>query len=780
MTGVYPEGPTVLVILVLFLNFIPSMGSNDRIEVIIEFNSIYTDFNLLYLRIMGYDFEMIDKLYNVMQGAVISITPNQLDRLKSESMVSSIYEEKFLKTNLEKSLKLIGADDIAVRQSNGRELTGEGVRIAVVDTGIDYTHPDLFGFGKGGKVVDGYDFLERDDEPMDTDGHGTLVAGIIAADGYLKGVAPKAELIAYRIASGGDYVSTVDMIRALDRAVDDRIDVMNISLGLDYVSEEIDTAIEELVSKGVIVVTAAGNNGQTKPIGSPASSPSAISVGASLNNVTMSAVSTLKINNDDDTRYNVVPMLGSVITDKQLVGKLVFGKFGKGDDLTDIDVKEAIVLVERGGPLIEVEGKQQTEIMYFTKKESNVAINGAAALLVYNSVPGIYYGTLINDKAPQSYKPSIPVVSMSMEEGLMLRNMIEDGDVDAELRVFYNPDIVAPFSSRGPVSPFYLKPTLIAPGAFINSTSIQNSYNITSGTSFAAPHVTGTIALLLQKNHELQPAEVASILATSAEPVNDAYGFPYSFDAAGAGRLDVEAALGANLVATPYYAIIHLSPGKQASKEIELKSIDSAIGELKVSTDWDGPILLDANIDSISSNTANLIINTELSEPTHGKYEGRIYVESDQNKISIPVMVYVDEVTLNATNEDGRIWLSIDLEENWTFAKVKVMNAENRHGYSVTLTPSSNLLGVPARNVGEHWIEADVITEYGDIKGFSVLYVSDVTAGGLFYDYLSVSGIPLKEAFMIVSFLGITAVVVYAWTRRNNSKYCVTESSFDP
>lgn len=747
------------------------MGSSDRIRVVIEFNSIYTDFNLLYLTILGYDFEVNDKLHNVMHGAIINIAADQIDRLKSESIVSNVYEEKFLKTNLDKSLKLIGADGITVRDSNGRALTGEGIRIAVVDTGIDYTHQDLFGFGDNGKVIAGYDFLERDNAPMDTDGHGTLVAGIIAADGYVKGVAPKAELVAYRIASEGNYVSTVDMIKALDRAVDDEIDVMNISLGLDYVSEEIDNAIEKLVSKGVVVVTAAGNNGETKRIGSPASSPSAISVGASLNNVTSSAVSTLKVS-DDDTRYNVVPMLGSVIPNEPVIGKLVLGNFAKGDDFTGIDVTGAIVLAERGGPIIEVDGKQQTEIVYFTDKEMNAARNGAAALIVYNNMRGIYHGTLINDKASANYRPSIPVVSMSMEEGLMVRKLIENGDdVNAQLTVFYNPDIVASFSSRGPVSPFYLKPTLVAPGAFINSTSIQNSYNITSGTSFAAPHVTGAVALLLQKNPDLKPNEIVSILATTAEPVNDAYGLPYSFDAAGAGRLNVNAALKTNMIAMPYYVILHLSANKEVSKMIELKSIDGALGKVKISTDWNEPIQLDAHIKSVDEKTSNLIINAKLSEHISGKYEGRVYVESEQNKISIPVIVYVDEVALNASNEDGRIWLSINSEESWTFAKVKVINAENKRGHSATLTPSNNLLSVPARSVGEHWIEADVVTKYGDIKGFSVLYVSDVTTDGLFYDYLSMYGIPLKETLMIVSFLGITASVVYVWSRRNGSGF---------
>ncbi|MFY3742234.1 MAG: minor extracellular serine protease Vpr, partial [Candidatus Nitrosomirales archaeon] len=295
--------------------------------MIVEFKSVvdnveqHIDSKLMLMKSLGYDFDVVGKLHNVMQGAVISVSSEQVERLKNEGFVNNIYTEKFMKTNLDKSLKLINADKItSMRDSLDRPLTGEGVKVAVVDTGIDYTHKDLQGLGKGGKIFGGYDFLERDDEPMDTDGHGTLVAGIIAADGEAKGVAPKAQLYAYRVASEGSYVSTHDMIRALDRAVDDQIDVVNISLGLDYVTEEIDRAVENLVAKGIVVVAAAGNNGELgKGIGSPASAQNAITVGASLNNVTSSLAATLSIDKDP-TRYEVVPMMDSDVSGETSLG----------------------------------------------------------------------------------------------------------------------------------------------------------------------------------------------------------------------------------------------------------------------------------------------------------------------------------------------------------------------------------------------------------------------------------------------------------------------------
>jgi minor extracellular serine protease Vpr len=774
-----------LLLLSLLINFSSSRSNGNYVDLIVEFEPVvgdveeYVDSKLTQMRSLGYDFDIIGELHNVTQGAVISISSEQVERLKNEDFVTSVSEEKFMKANLEKSLKLIGAHEIdSMRDSLNRALTGEGVRVAVVDTGIDYTHKDLQGLGEGGKIFGGYDFLERDDEPMDTDGHGTLVAGIIAADGETKGVAPKAQLYAYRVASEGSYVSTHDMVRALDRAVDDKIDVVNISLGLDYVTEEIDRAVENLVAKGIVVVAAAGNNGELgKGIGSPASAQNAITVGASLNNVTSSLAATLNIDKDP-TRYEVVPMMDSEITGENAVGgRLIYANFARQQDVENLDLNGAIVLAERGGPLMEIDGKEQTEIVYFSDKEHNVASKGATGLIVYNNMPGMFFGKLVHELANPDYRPSIPVVSISREEGLAIKEVIEYGTTEAQLRVFYEPDIVASFSSRGPISPFYLKPDLVAPGAFITSTMIGNSYNLTSGTSFAAPHVTGAVALLLQNNSELKPAEIASILVTTAKPVNDAYNDPYPFETAGGGRLNVAAALETNVIAAPYSAVLHLSPKEnEASRTIDLWSIKDEFGDLSVAHlgGSNQGLSISAHLDKINNTNAKLIV-TALSDGTIGKFENRVYLESSHGRISIPVIVYVDEAAVNASNKDGRIWLSIDSQEKWRFAKITIKNPSNGDDSVVTLTPANNLSSIPAKGVGEHWIEADITTENGDMKGFSVLYVNHTSPDGIFTDYLGMYDIPLKETFMVVGFLGIGVVVALAWTRKNGSKEQITE-----
>ncbi len=114
-------------------------------------------------------------------------------------------------------------------------------------------------------------------------------------------------------------------------------------------------------------------------------------------------------------------------------------------------------------------------------------------------------------------------MSISREDGLLLKNIIQNKTIGT-LNTFYHPDFVSFFSSRGPVSPFYIKPNLVAPGVFVNTTSIKGNYNLTSGTSFAAPHVSGTAAILLQKNPKLTPYEINSIISTTADPISDTYG----------------------------------------------------------------------------------------------------------------------------------------------------------------------------------------------------------------------------------------------------------------
>ena len=105
---------------------------------------------------------------------------------------------------LENSRPHIGADYPIQIGANG-----EGIKIGVIDTGVNFQHPDLIDIGGNGKISGGYDFIENDKNPQDTNGHGTQVAGIIAADGEITGIAPKSKIFAYRVSEDGEAVLVV-------------------------------------------------------------------------------------------------------------------------------------------------------------------------------------------------------------------------------------------------------------------------------------------------------------------------------------------------------------------------------------------------------------------------------------------------------------------------------------------------------------------------------------------------------------------------------------------
>jgi subtilisin family serine protease len=167
---------------------------------------------------------------------------------------------------------------------------GAGVTVAIIDTGIDYNHPALGGgIGPGHKVIGGYDFASGDDDPMDTIGHGTHVAGIVAGDGAgVLGVAPDVSLLAYKVFSGIS-ASEEDIIAAIERSVDpnqdgdpaDHADVVNMSLGgMPTDDDPVIRAVQSAVAAGVVFCIAAGNTWQYGYINSPAAAEAAISVGA--------------------------------------------------------------------------------------------------------------------------------------------------------------------------------------------------------------------------------------------------------------------------------------------------------------------------------------------------------------------------------------------------------------------------------------------------------------------------------------------------------------------
>jgi len=644
-----------------------------------------------------------------------------------------LQSENEIQTYLERSVPYVGT---GIPRMDG--IDGTGIKVAVIDTGVDFNHPDLFGWGSDGKVIGGYNFIQEDQPPMDTNGHGTQVTGVIAADGQAVGIAPKAKILAYKVSEDGEGVSSELIVKAIEKAIEDGANIINISLGVNKTNAKIDRAVDNALEKEIFVVTAAGNDGPGfKTIGSPGRNFGSVTVGATYNNLTSSLVATLEV---DEKPYTVIPMVGSTKLEEPVIGKIIFGGFGKIENLKEIDVENTILIVERGS---DVEG----ELLYFSIKENNAANAGAKALIVYNNRAGIFLGELIHEFMEPEYKPQIPVVSIDREEGLEIIESIKNGN-EATMHFFYNPDFVAHFSSRGPVSPFYLKPDIVAPGAYINSTQNNGGYNFTSGTSYAAPHVSGAAALLLQKNPELHHHEIKSLLLTTVEPVSDAYGQEFSLHESGAGRLDIGNAYGAKLIITPPNFVVNVSSDNLiVEKQFKLKLIESTLDNFDVK--FEGPEFIKFSY-LLEDNTLQIKMN--MSEENFGEHEGKMIINHDETRYVIPFLLHYTLGSVSVNQQNQKLFFDIYHPEEWSFAKISVTNSKDGKTDTTTVTPN-RIASIEIYENAEYWIDAKIKVNGNTSSAFNTIEISSLPENSY---RLEIIDIPEKQIGIIA---GITIII---------------------
>ena len=425
---------------------------------------------------------------------------------------------------------------------------GEGMVVAVIDTGIDPDHKDfnitdeskvdltksdveglvskdgLKGAYQNVKVPYAYNYYDKNaeiqDDGPDASMHGMHVAGTVGANGNedeggLKGVAPESQILGMKVFSNDvNFPSTFSDIylAAIDDAVKLGADVLNMSLGstssfYDADSAE-DKAITNAVNNGIVSAVSAGNSGHIgygydnphydNPdyglVGSPGLNKDTIQVAATGNvvnhythEVEFDEFTVEGFGVDDWTDFEVQGDDIEVVSLKELTGNP--NALGAASDYEGIDVEGKVVVVERG---------EHT----FIDKTNWAAAAGAAGIIVYNSTSNVFY----KDQGGWD----IPFMKITREDGLELEAALaEDGELGADVEqtnVEEGPEVgrATDFTSWGVTPDLEFKPELSAPGGNILSTLENDKYGVMSGTSMAAPHVAGGAALVQQylKNHD--------------------------------------------------------------------------------------------------------------------------------------------------------------------------------------------------------------------------------------------------------------------------------------
>ncbi|WP_342562478.1 S8 family serine peptidase [Paenibacillus sp. FSL R7-0345] len=552
---------------------------------------------------LGIDLTVNYQYDTVLNGFEVSVPANEIPKLAKISGVTSIYPNSTWYALPDETVT-----DATYRNDNApleqihadwaaeQGITGAGLKVGVIDTGVDYLHPDIAPAYKGG-----YDSFYQDEDPYEEapipveediygkgyagTSHGTHVSGTIigqyAAKGDVaqKGVAPGAELYAYKVlgrnlddpsTSSGSSAQVID---GIEHAVKDGMDVINLSLGSDSekdVNSPDSIAINNAVLSGVVAVIANGNNGEAGyfSLGSPAASQLAISVGAvnspikafsgafkaeiadSVTTVTYSEYYDFHVMAYELGKYNFTDIIGTEPVE------VVYADLGADEDYPDRDITGSVVLVSRGD-------------LAFVDKIAIAKEHGAKAIVIFNgnANPATKEAILtesikdrdgfIGSNLGDGYD-YIPAFDIEGTKGRALARAILANDGKPVYFTFGDEyeqtqtagDEITYFSSLGPNvdGNLSIKPDIVAPGDGVLSTypayggDYTQAYHRSSGTSMATPHVAGLSLLIKQAHPDYTPFDIRAALANTADQLLYK-GAPEDLYIQGPGRANVENAI---------------------------------------------------------------------------------------------------------------------------------------------------------------------------------------------------------------------------------------------
>ncbi|MFC7217188.1 S8 family serine peptidase [Streptomyces polyrhachis] len=522
----------------------------------------------------------------LLNAVAMTVETGDVAKLKKLPGVKSVLPDTRSKPLNADAQALTGVPKLWERtDAAGVRATGRGTTVAVIDTGVDYTHPDLGGcLGEGCKVVAGYDFHAGDADPMDEvdtwnprgGGHGTHVAGTIAAkaaaEGGVTGAAPDATLLAYRALDqygGWDSHIIAAIEAAADPANPHRADIINLSLGngLDGL-DPLGRAATAAADAGILVVASAGNTGPgAYTVNSPASARGVLAVGASTSGVRIPEVRTAGSGTKLDTYRGAVsanPPAEPVTAGVADIGR---GSPEELDAAGDLSGKILLYAVAPGTNVAELSDDQR--LYQEAERRGALAIiggvssggnggggGGGIGIGARQPMPG---APLAKGEARLAAGPLASGDELRMDRLVVLgvdsyqgAELAALAGTDAKLTLSGrdSTDEVASFSSRGPDAALGLKPDLVAPGVEIRSTAPTAAFTTgttrMSGTSMASPLVAGTAALLHQLHPERTAAQLGAALTGSAKHLAGVDTLTQ-----GAGRLDAVAAADQALTAAP-------------------------------------------------------------------------------------------------------------------------------------------------------------------------------------------------------------------------------------
>jgi subtilisin family serine protease len=485
------------------------------------------------------------RLTKVLNAVTLRIDAEQIGALAALAGVRSIRPVGEYRLDLSETVPYIGATTL---QNAG--VDGTGVTVAVLDSGIDYTHDSLGGAGVSytdaygtstadprntttdglfptAKVVGGYDFvgevwpngpLAPDPDPIDLEGHGTHVADIIAGSG---GVAPGASLLAVKVCSAvATSCSGVALLQGMefavdpngDGSIDDAADVINMSLGSSYgqIEDDLSLASTNAIALGVTVVASAGNSADRPYIvGSPSSTPGVISVAQTQ---VPSAVAFPLVINSPASIAGVYPNtatvdwapIGAGFANQDVVFTGSLGSSTACGPLPAGSLTGKVALINRGTCSISV-------------KVDNAANAGAVGVLIGLIAPG--------DAVTFSFGGGsnfVPTLVITLSTANAIRSGLAAGPVNVSVSSAVSTALVGSMvgsSSRGPSMTFdAIKPDIGAPGASLSAIAgTETGTEAFGGTSGAAPMVAGAAALVIDALGPTAPRVVKARLMGSAE-----------------------------------------------------------------------------------------------------------------------------------------------------------------------------------------------------------------------------------------------------------------------